>query len=172
MVANVLLVLVAVPAVATDAPYCGITWGSKARGAEPLVASPITGARAGQHTCFDRLVVDLKGPAAGYRVEYVPEVTLDGSGEEVPLRGHAKLRVVVLAPAYDAEGKPTLRLSEHELADVDGFRTFRQVAGAGSFEGQTTIGLGARARLPFRVFTLAGPGSNSRLVIDVAHRWT
>ena len=30
---------------------------------------------------------------------------------------------------------------------------------AGSFEGQTTLGVGVRARLPFRVFTLAGPGS-------------
>jgi hypothetical protein len=54
---------------------------------------------------------------------------------------------------------------------VSGYRTFRQVAYAGSFEGQTTIGVGVRARLPFRVFTLAGPGSNSRLVIDVAHHW-
>ena len=54
---------------------------------------------------------------------------------------------------------------------MSGYRTFRQVAYAGSFEGQTTIGLGVRARLPFRVFTLAGPGSNTRLVIDVAHTW-
>jgi hypothetical protein len=38
-------------------------------------------------------------------------------------------------------------------------------------EGQTEIGLGVRARLPFRVFPLAGPGDGSRLVIDVAHRW-
>jgi hypothetical protein len=28
-----------------------------------------------------------------------------------------------------------------------------------------------RARLPFRVFTLAGQGEGSRLVIDVAHQW-
>ncbi|MDQ1596268.1 MAG: hypothetical protein QOH40_2824, partial [Arthrobacter pascens] len=40
-----------------------------------------------------------------------------------------------------------------------------------SFEGYTTLGLGVRARLPFKVFTLAGPGSGSRLVIDVAHHW-
>jgi hypothetical protein len=33
------------------------------------------------------------------------------------------------------------------------------------------LGLGVRARLPFRVFTLDGPGSMSRLVIDVAHHW-
>jgi hypothetical protein len=50
--------------------------------------------------------------------------------------------------------------------NVSGYRTFRQVAWAGSFEGVTTVGLGTRARLPFRVFTLPG-----RVVVDVAHRW-
>jgi hypothetical protein len=45
------------------------------------------------------------------------------------------------------------------------------VGWAGSFEGQTTLGLGVRARLPFRAFVLPGPGSGSRLVVDVAHRW-
>ncbi len=58
------------------------------------------------------------------------------------------------------------------LVGVAGFRTFRQVLGAGAFEGVSSIGIGVRARLPFRVFTLAGPGSHSRLVIDVAHLWT
>jgi hypothetical protein len=52
------------------------------------------------------------------------------------------------------------------LVNVTGFSTFRQVAWAGSFEGQTTVGLGVRARLPFRVFTLPG-----RVVVDVAHVW-
>jgi hypothetical protein len=54
---------------------------------------------------------------------------------------------------------------------VGGFTTFRQVAFLGTHEAQTQIGLGVRARLPFRVFVLRGPGSGSRLVIDVAHRW-
>jgi hypothetical protein len=58
-----------------------------------------------------------------------------------------------------------------EICDVSRFRTFRHVAWAGSFEGQTTLGLGVRARLPFRVFLLDGPGSGSRMVVDVAHRW-
>lgn len=55
-----------------------------------------------------------------------------------------------------------------------GFRTFRQVAWAGSFEGLTTVGLGVRARLPFRVFALSGipgPAQGARVVIDVVHRW-
>jgi hypothetical protein len=61
--------------------------------------------------------------------------------------------------------------NRNELTTVHGYRTFRQVVTAGSFEGETVIGLGVRARLPFRVFTLAGPGGNSRIVVDVAHSW-
>jgi hypothetical protein len=60
------------------------------------------------------------------------------------------------------------------VVDTGGFETIRQVAWAGSFEGQTGMGIGTRARLPFRVFTLAGyPGDDRavRLVIDIGHRW-
>jgi hypothetical protein len=60
------------------------------------------------------------------------------------------------------------------MAPVSGFTTFRQVASAGSFEGVSSIGLGVRARLPFRVVTASGiPGSANgvRVVVDVAHRW-
>jgi hypothetical protein len=52
------------------------------------------------------------------------------------------------------------------MPNVAGYRTFRQVAWAGSFEGYTTVGLGVRARLPFRVFL-----TGNHLVIDVAHTW-
>ena len=52
-----------------------------------------------------------------------------------------------------------------------GYRTFRQVVYAGTFEGYTSVGLGVRARLPFRVLVLDGPGTSSRLVVDVAHHW-
>jgi hypothetical protein len=82
------------------------------------------------------------------------------------------MAIVVRAPAYDADGTPTYQpANPGELTDVSGYRAFRQLAWAGSFEGQSTIGLGVRARLPFRTFTLDGPGTGSRLVVDVAHRW-
>ncbi len=161
----------AVSAQSSAGPYCGITWGSLAKTAGSYPTAPITSVRAGRHKCYDRLVVDLSGKAAAYRVKYVSTVTQDGSGTVVPLRGGAHLEIIVLAPAYTSTGTPTLPATRSELVDVSGFSTFRQVAGAGSFEGQTTIGLGVRARLPFRLFTLAGPGSGSRLVIDVAHHW-
>ena len=61
--------------------------------------------------------------------------------------------------------------NEKELVNVAGYRTFRQVAWAGDFEGQTTIGLGVRARLPMRAFVLSSPDGGHRVVVDVAHRW-
>lgn len=159
-------------AVASTTTSCPRGWGSLPEANSRMTAAPITNVRTGRHACFDRLVVDVRGRAPGYDVRYVTNVTQDGSGFVVPLRGGAKLQIVVRAPAYDAAGQPTYRpANKRELTNVSGYKTFRQVAYAGSFEGQTTIGLGVRARLPFRVFTLPGTGSTSRLVVDVAHNW-
>jgi len=158
--------------VSTASASCPTGWGSLPEANSRMTQAPVTNVRTGRHACFDRLVVDLRGRAPGYDVRYVSNVYTDGAGFLVPLRGGAKLQIIVRAPAYDAAGQPTYKpANPRELTNVAGYSTFRQVAYAGSFEGQTTIGLGVRARLPFRVFTLAGPGSNSRLVIDVAHHW-
>ena len=165
---------VAVAPPASAAPYCGITWGSLAKSSTPMSANAIRGVRSGRHACFDRLVIDLAGVSrTGYDVRYVTSLRADGSGALVPLRGGARIRVIAKAPAYDSSGRSTYRPANHrELVGVGGYRTFRQVAWAGSFEGQTTIGLGVRARLPFRAFTLTDTAANTtRLVIDVAHRW-
>ncbi|MFJ1610213.1 hypothetical protein ACIOHS_43890 [Streptomyces sp. NPDC088253] len=50
--------------------------------------------------------------------------------------------------------------------DLSGYRTFREAKFGASFEGVTQVGLGVRARLPFRVSQLP-----DRLVVDVAHTW-
>ncbi|MCD1143966.1 hypothetical protein LQU92_01755 [Kocuria sp. LUK] len=156
------------------APYCGITWGSLPKGRTGEVVPPhvphVTDIRAGRHACFDRLVVDLDGKAAGYSVAY-RQFTGVGSGAPLPLRG-TDLVIVVNAPAYDDEGRGTADFDDpEEIVDVRGYPTFRQVAWGGSFEARTVVGLGVRARLPFRAFVLDGPGEGSRLVVDVAHRW-
>ncbi len=160
------------PAPATAASYCGITWGSLAKSNSSHTSAPITDVRSGKHSCFDRMVIDIDGGGAGYYVRYVTAVHEEGSGRVVPLRGAADLAVTVKAPTYDRYGHAVYRpANRNELTNVTGYSTFRQVALVGSFEGQTTLGLGVRARLPFRVFVLSGPGTDSRLVIDVAHRW-
>jgi len=157
---------------AQAAPYCGIRWGSLAKSAPTMVQGPVTNVRAGRHTCYDRLVVDLRGRAPGYTLKYVSNVYTEGQGAVVPLRGGARLLVVAKAPSYTSSGGTAFTpRNQAEVVDVTGYRTFRQVAWAGTFEGQTSLGVGVRARLPFRAFTLDGPGTGSRLVIDVAHRW-
>ncbi len=175
VIATVATTAVVAPTFAQAAPTCAITWGSLDKSAGALSTDALTNVRAGQNTCYDRLVMDFKdadGAPVGYTVGYVPAVRQDGSGAVVPLRGSAFLQIHLYGPAYDANGLPTYRpANRNELVNVTGWQTFRQVAFAGSFEGYTTIGLGVRARLPFRVLTLDGPGGNSRLVVDVAHQW-
>ena len=185
--ATLLVVLAAVAAVlvglvspaAAAAPRCGITWGSQPKNVDDhRDREVVADVRAGRHECYDRLVIDLGGQDNSFRsydVRYVSRVTAEGSGTVVPVRGGAALQITVGAPAYDEHGNPTYTpANRRELVDVTSFATFRQVAWAGSYEAQTTVGLGVRARLPFRAFTLAGaPYSDQgpRLVIDVAHRW-
>lgn len=166
--ATIAAMAVLAPSTAQAAPYCGITWGSLPKEASPGSTALLTDVRVGQHGCYDRLVLDMTGDVQGYSVRYVDQVVFDGSGALVPLRGGAKLEVIARSGAIPTD---SFFLPNGELADVSQYRTFRHVAWAGSFEGQTTVGLGVRARLPFRVFILDGPASGSRLVIDVAHRW-
>jgi hypothetical protein len=163
----------AAPDMADPAPYCGITWGSQVKSHTVQSTASVHDLRAGRHECFDRLVVDLgPGTLAGYHVQYVPVVTQDGSGTPVPLAGAAYLQVTALAFAHDGHYYDTyLPPDPLHAVNVNGYSTFRQVAWLGGFEGSSTIGLGVRARLPFRVQVLTGPGDDSRLVIDVAHRW-
>lgn len=171
MIVAVLIATVAgVATVPASAAGCRTHWGSLVKSADHATTGHVTGVRTGRHSCYDRLVIDLDGDRAGYRVEYVKSLAADGSGDPVAVKGGAIIRIIALAPAFD-NGSPTVDSKKVSATNVSGYRTFRDVEWAGSFEGQTTIGLGVRARLPFRVFVLDGPGDGSRLVIDVAHRW-
>ena len=158
------------PASAAASPYCGITWGSldKSAGTPTATSASLTGVRAGQHACYDRLVVDLGNvPASAFYTVSYTTVRGVASGEPIPLAGGADLQITVFA-----HGESLTFADPSHIANVTGFRTFRQVASGGSFEGVTVLGLGVRARLPFRAFILDGPGAGQhRLVIDVAHAW-
>lgn len=159
------------PATAQAAPYCGITWGSLDKSAGRLSTSPLTDVRAGPRNCYDRPVMDPDGAAAGRTVGYVSAVRRPGSGDVIPLRGGGFRRSIELkAPAYDGNRRPTYTCTPaptpRNWSNVEAWRTFRQLSFGGSYEGYPTIGLGVRARLLFRVFTLAGSGDNSRVVID------
>ncbi|HEU4349566.1 MAG TPA: hypothetical protein VFR35_17445, partial [Actinoplanes sp.] len=158
---------------AAAAPYCGITWGSAGRSGGALSQASLIATRTGRHTCYDRVVFEFDGPVNGYSVHY-GETYTDGEGLRLSpyTAGSALLAVSLRAPAYDDEHASTYphRTGDH-VVNVLRYRTLRDVVFGGSFEGYTTFAVGVRARLPFRVFVLSGPGTHSRIVIDVAHQW-
>ncbi len=155
----------------TVAAKCPTGWGSLPEASTFQGLGYLTNVRTGRHACFDRIVFDIDGKASWFRVGYVKDISSVGEGKLIPVRGGAKLEIILLAPSYRDSQYTYDPANYDELTNVSGYRTFRQVVSAGSFEGETTIGVGVRARLPFRVFTLTGPGSTSRVVVDVAHSW-
>ena len=171
LVGSVLAGSVPSDAVIASAPYCGIVWGSLPKEAGGLSGAPVVATRTGQHPCYDRVVFELGDPGIGngYRVRYAAEVPTEGEGRPLVIAGGAFLRVSLLHPAYDVDtGASTYTCCP---TDVAGYRTLRDLVFGGTYEGYTTFRIGVRARLPFRVFVLSGPGTHSRIVIDIAHRW-
>jgi hypothetical protein len=160
--------VIALPAqAATTTPIaCAIHWGTGPKHKDHMVQTRVRDVRAGKHACFDRLVIDLgAGRAPGYNVRYVKAFHTQGSGQRVPTSGHAKLLVNVQAPAA-----ASFNASSRHLVSVAGFTEFRQVAGLGSFEGITSMGVGLKAKEPFRVFEYKNASHKFVLVIDVAHQ--
>jgi hypothetical protein len=152
-----------------SAAECSTNWGSLPKGElNGFAEGAYESVRTGRHTCYDRLVLEAGGaPNGGYLVHYVDQVVRPDSGALVSLRGSANLVLTIVASE-----PPAFSVTSPELANVFGYTTFRQVAGVGRAEGANTfIGLGVRARLPFRVFTLPRDGGGTRLVVDVAHHW-
>lgn len=147
-------------------PYCGQVWGSLSRSAGGFSAGEVVNVRAGRHACFDRLVLDVDAPLTGWSVRYVPGLSPTSTG--LPVRGGAVLEVVARAPAIATDA---WFFPDGRIVNTSTLRTFRDVVFVSNVGGATTLGLGVRARLPFRVFVLPGPGSGSRLVVDVGHRW-
>ena len=155
------------------------TWDTAEESAEPSTADPLYLVRVGQHDCFDRVVMDVNGQAdVGYLVKYVPVVSADGSGKPFPVAGKAALQVVVHAPAQGSDdtghqpGKILANAGDRlypasRLAD---WQSLREVRFAGSFEGYSTVAIGVRDKLPFRVSTELDKTDEVRhLVIDIAH---
>jgi hypothetical protein len=156
------------------ATACATGWGSGEKTAQASNHKPLENIRTGRHACYDRMVFDVKGATAadrvGYRVGYVDTMYQDGSGDAIPVGGGAVLELHVAAPSYDpgtgATTYPGRARKPLPGVNLTGYKTFKDTRYGGSFEGDTQVGLGVRARLPFRVFT-----SNGHVVVDVAHSW-
>ncbi|MCF3144470.1 AMIN-like domain-containing (lipo)protein [Streptomyces platensis] len=160
--------------VGKDAPAtaCSTVWGSGNKSATDANATPLTNVKTSRNACYDRMVFDIGGAGGkvGYHVGYVDAFHQDGSGEKIPVNGGAILQIFVSAPSHDpATGKQTYAgTAGKPLPGVNlaGYRTFKDTKFGASFEGQTQVGLGVRAKLPFRV-----QQSGHDLIVDVAHTW-
>lgn len=160
---------------AAPAASCATHWASLPKSGGTLSVAPLIAVRTSQHGCYDQVVFEFSGRASGYRLQYGRPVT-QGTGVDLApyMAGGALLQVVLLDPDHNIRtGAITYahKPGDH-VANILGDRTLRDVIYGGSFEGYTCFGVGVRTRLPFRVFVLPGPGTHSRIVVDIAHQWT
>lgn len=122
----------------------------------------LTDVRVGEHDGFDRVVLEFAGTGVpGWRVGYVDEAVMDGSGEAVELAGDTFLDVYASGTTWPADGyyrgPRQLRPGNDPVAAVHV---------VGTFEGYTQVIVGVDGRpAPFRTFVLSDP---ARLVVDVA----
>jgi hypothetical protein len=164
----------AAPTPESHAPaVCGTGWGSVDETVAAMGPATVVAVRSTTEACADRVEFEVDGPAAGYTVSYVDAVVQDGSGDALPVPGGARLQVQLHHPAYNDAGQATLpNRAGDRLADVTGYPTVQAIVFAGSFEGYSSFGVGVRARLPYQVTIAPGPGRRSRIVLEVAHRWS
>lgn len=141
-------------------------WATTAVDVTRSPSSPpeVTDLRVGQHTGYDRVVIDLTGELSGYRVRYVSGLRFDASGAAVPLAGPFYIQISLTpATAHDAQGHSIYQgphLTKYTMP------TLRGVANTGDFEGVVSFGLSLGHRAGFRVSSLSSP---TRLVIDLQH---
>ncbi|SHI22985.1 AMIN-like domain-containing (lipo)protein [Streptomyces sp. 3214.6] len=160
-------------AASTQPAVCETGWGSleKHLWSADDHKPPLTNIRTGQHECFDRMVLDFKGGSTGstgYQVKYVDKLTTPATGE-IPIEGGAILQIAV-DPNYDPATGTKSYPGQHGQplpgVDVTGYKTFRDTRYADALESEARVGVGVRARLPFRVTQ-----SGDHLIVDVAHSW-
>jgi hypothetical protein len=127
---------------------------------QPLV----TGVRHAGHDRYDRVVIDLDGPATGYQARWVDRIVQDGSGDPVNVKGGAYLQIILTpANAHDESGAPTWKGAKKIMARLPNVIA---IVNNGDFEGVVSIGLALDHKAGFRLFEQSNP---TRLVIDVAH---
>ncbi|MFJ5221949.1 hypothetical protein [Streptomyces sp. NPDC088400] len=165
----------ATSASASTSAACETGWGSAEKLVRPSenYKPPLTNVKTSRHECFDRMVFDFRGGSAegalGYRVKYVDKLTVPGSPDLPPLSGGATLQVAVgpnFDPSTGSDSYPAQHGRPLPGVDVTGYDTFKDTRYIDALEDDVLVGVGVRARLPFRVTQSGG-----QLIVDVAHSW-
>jgi len=131
-----------------------------------------TGDHARENPGYARITFAFERGYPDYRFAYVPEVTMDGSGDPVRLAGNAFLHVVFFtAMAHDDQtGRSTIRYASDRNV---GLRNLVAYAPAGDYEGYVSYGLGTKVAsgsdqaLPIRVGELRRADGLYVIAVDV-----
>jgi hypothetical protein len=121
----------------------------------------ITAIRTAAHAdCgYDRIVLDITGPAPGYRIKHVTRVTADPSGKTITLPGRSDLLITLRpAQAHTDSGSPAVT----RRVVIPGHPMLKGYVLAGDSEGVLTLALGLRSMTSIRVGEFPG-----RLYIDL-----
>ena len=119
--------------------------------------------RAAGHAGYDRVVFEFKGAKVpAYRIEYVREINLGESDDDLTLQGDALLQVTVNGTASDDYRPGTQTIPDKVTPALP---QVRQLGLAEDWEGVVRVGIGLDHRAGFRVLELTGP---ARVVVDVA----
>ncbi|MGZ4655223.1 AMIN-like domain-containing (lipo)protein [Oryzihumus sp.] len=141
--------------------------GSTLRPGEQL--SGITGSslRTARHPCFDRVVLEFRGPGLipGWYATYTNVLRGEQTGEPITpaLKGNAFIDVTFGA-WYTGEpvGRPAFS-GPQQLLPV-GYPALREVRILDGFEGVSRLGIGVDQKRPFQVAWLKDP---YRMVVDI-----
>lgn len=121
--------------------------------------------RTAHHPTYDRVVFEFSGAAPGYRVAYVPQVTTDGEGAPVALRGDHFLQVAFQGATLDRAMQGGTGSYSGPKRVTPLLPSVQEIAFAGDFEGVLSWGIGIDGSRGIRVVPLSSP---SRIAIDVA----
>ena len=129
------------------------------------------GDHPGEDPSYQRISFYFRGGYPDYRIGYVPQVVMDGSGNPVTLDGNGFLSVVFQrAQAHDDAGRSTVVDAPPRLT---GMSTLVSYAPAGDFEGHVSFGVGVRVPAgsdktpPIRVGELARSDGSYVVYLDV-----
>jgi hypothetical protein len=120
--------------------------------------------RVGEHTHFDRVVIDVRGTVPPHKVHYVHRLTYEGSGNHVPLHGR-RFMAVRMYPATTANGEGA-NVYEGPVLQQYSMPVLRGVALIDDFEGYVAFGIALRRHVDYRVSVLHKP---RRILIDLHH---
>lgn len=128
--------------------------------------SMLTGIRTGQHSTYDRIVLDMSGrKPSSLSHTWGDELRADGSGSVVWLTGEHFVNVSAFpAAAHNDAGSSTYKGSRKFR--TRNLKNVMAVAITGDFEGYLSVGFGTRKKTWIKRFTLSSP---PRVVIDIGH---